>query len=567
MGNKSNKIKNYNEYEIYERINIMNYPMIIIDENIIKYRNMEIKPEILEYIRLNINILETKSFKDQYIINIKRDKQRSIIYIIENEKMLEENKKMNDINMKIILENTKLKEELEEYKKKIKKDNFKKNFISYYSHEIGNILNTLSLSIESLDKIKDEKNITEYVNYIKNGMKNIYIFHDEIKMMSVDDFMIKYNIQQYKLMDNMDGIIEMNKLNMNKLNINFEIIKPTKYKLLNINVDIDRFIEVVNNIISNAIKFTFLDDKKEEKRIKINIETDKIFKNVLESSVCTIDSETDVDKDIEKKKFIKINIEDNGIGIENTKLINIFKPFYNKRVGEEMTTGTGLKMYFCKKHIEKFDGFITINSIENIGTSVSIYIPQIISNMKKEVIISKIDYKSYNTIVPISPFTDYKNMSRFPSMKLFLEDKENKEDKEKTISKKSLETIETSETVDFLIVDDSKMNIRLMEKIITEYNKKTDKALNGMTAIDKFINRDYKIILMDYDMPLMTGCECVKKIREINRELNKNVKIIGISGIVSDDEIEKFVSCGLDGFYAKPINNIIIKEIIDKYIL
>ena len=89
---------------------------------------MEIKPEILEYIRLNINVLETKSYKDQYIINIKREKQRSIIYILENEKKLEENKKMNDINLKIILENTKLKEELEEKKKKKKKNNFKKKF-------------------------------------------------------------------------------------------------------------------------------------------------------------------------------------------------------------------------------------------------------------------------------------------------------------------------------------------------------------------------------------------------------------------------------------------------------
>ena len=83
MGNKSNRIKNYDEYEIYNRINIMNYPMIIMDNNIIRYRNMEIKQNIIEYIRNNINILDEKSYKDEYIINIKRiENNRKIVYLI-----------------------------------------------------------------------------------------------------------------------------------------------------------------------------------------------------------------------------------------------------------------------------------------------------------------------------------------------------------------------------------------------------------------------------------------------------------------------------------------------------
>ena len=540
----------------------MNYPMIIMDNNIIRYRNMEIKQNIIEYIRKNINILDDKSYKDEYIINIKRiENNRKIIYIIENEYLMNENKKKNEINREIIKENIELKQEIENYKKKIKKDNFKKNFITYYSHEIGNILNTLSISLDNLDKVKEEKNITQYVDYIKSGMKNIYIFHDEIKMMSVDDFMIKYNIQEYKLKDTLDQIIELNKINMNNMNIKLEINNSAKYKLLYIKVDINRFTEIINNIISNAIKFTYIDDKKSEKNIKINIETDQVYKDILNSSVCTIDSETDVDLEIEKKRFIKISIDDNGIGIENKKLENIFKPFYNKRVGEEMICGTGLKMYFCKKHIEKFGGFIIINSIENIGTSVNVYIPQFISNMKKEIILPKLENISHNTLAPISPFTDYKNMSRFPSMKLLLDDK--LDDKE-IIKENSKEN--SKENKDFMVVDDSKINLRLIEKIIRDEGKTVDILLNGMDAIDKFKEKNYRVIIMDYDMPIMNGSECVKKIREINKELKKKIKIIGISGIVLDDEIEAFVSSGLDAFYGKPINKDVIKEIIEKFI-
>ena len=139
-------------------------------------------------------------------------------------------------------------------------------------------------------------------------------------------------------------------------------------------MDITRFMEVVNNIIDNAIKYTYIDDKK-EKKIKIETMRNVIYDRSNDRSIWTI--ETDENREIDNKvRYIVISIGDNGIGIENSRLEGIFRPFYRKRMAMDVN-GTGLKMYFCKKHMDKFEGFITINSVEHVGTIVKIYIPQI----------------------------------------------------------------------------------------------------------------------------------------------------------------------------------------------
>jgi signal transduction histidine kinase len=94
---------------------------------------------------------------------------------------------------------------------------------------------------------------------------------------------------------------------------------------------------IFNNLISNAIRYS----SKENPKIEITV---KVKENTAE-----------------------IIVADNGIGIEEEHLPNVFKMFYR---ATEKNTGSGLGLYIVKESIDKLKGTITINSKENEGTKV-----------------------------------------------------------------------------------------------------------------------------------------------------------------------------------------------------
>ena len=72
------------------------------------------------------------------------------------------------------------------------------------------------------------------------------------------------------------------------------------------------------------------------------------------------------------KKQLEIIITDNGIGINSKFLPKVFNMFFR---ATDSSTGTGLGLYIAKNAVDKLNGTISIQSKENIGTSVTINIP------------------------------------------------------------------------------------------------------------------------------------------------------------------------------------------------
>ena len=125
----------------------------------------------------------------------------------------------------------------------------------------------------------------------------------------------------------------------NKLKPLVEIIQKEKFIS-----DKKRIIVILNNIISNAIKYR--DTSKEESFVSVFVECDS-------------------------KKAV-ITIEDNGIGIAEDKQEKVFDMFYR---ATKLSNGSGLGMYIVKETLEKLDGIITLESSLNKGTKFSIQIP------------------------------------------------------------------------------------------------------------------------------------------------------------------------------------------------
>jgi CheY-like chemotaxis protein len=85
-------------------------------------------------------------------------------------------------------------------------------------------------------------------------------------------------------------------------------------------------------------------------------------------------------------------------------------------------------------------------------------------------------------------------------------------------------------------------------------------AQNGLEAIEKFNEKFYEVILMDVQMPEMDGLEATRLIR--TKQYQQPV-IISMTANAMQDDKEKCMQAGMDGYIAKPIN---IDELVESLI-
>jgi CheY-like chemotaxis protein len=90
-----------------------------------------------------------------------------------------------------------------------------------------------------------------------------------------------------------------------------------------------------------------------------------------------------------------------------------------------------------------------------------------------------------------------------------------------------------------LIVDDQPQISRILVDILTRANYQVELATNGQIAVDKTIEMKPDLIIMDVMMPVMTGYDAVKKIREIPEIAATAVIFLTAKGLETDNEEAK----------------------------
>lgn len=111
-----------------------------------------------------------------------------------------------------------------------------------------------------------------------------------------------------------------------------------------------------------------------------------------------------------------------------------------------------------------------------------------------------------------------------------------------------------------LIADDSKINCEIVKIMLSQYNITVDMVENGRQAIEavKTAEPCYDLVLMDIEMPVMDGCECARKIREMGFDSEKLPIIALTANVFSEDHISS-VENGMNEYMTKPfdINNLL----------
>lgn len=116
-----------------------------------------------------------------------------------------------------------------------------------------------------------------------------------------------------------------------------------------------------------------------------------------------------------------------------------------------------------------------------------------------------------------------------------------------------------------LVVEDNEINIKLMQHILSNNGLSCDIAINGQEAIDAFKAKDYDLIFMDCQMPILSGFEATKEIRKIENG-KKHTPIVAMTANVIAKDKQNCLDAGMDDFIGKPIKLGFLFNIISKYI-
>lgn len=120
--------------------------------------------------------------------------------------------------------------------------------------------------------------------------------------------------------------------------------------------------------------------------------------------------------------------------------------------------------------------------------------------------------------------------------------------------------------VNILLVEDNSINQKITLLTLKPLVNIIDTATNGKEALDKFGTSTYDLILMDIQMPVMSGLVATEKIRALESTTNMHVPIIAITANAMLGDKERCLSAGMDDYISKPFQPAALIEKIKRFI-
>ncbi|WP_165586784.1 ATP-binding protein [Neotamlana sedimentorum] len=243
-------------------------------------------------------------------------------------------------NNKLLVANKKL---FKERKKAEKASSAKTEFLSNMSHEIRTPLHAILGFIELLKDSKLNKADKEYLDLMEKSSSNLLnIVNDILDIDKIESGKIELSEVKFNPVQKIKELIEVNQF----IFLRKDLYLKAKYKKTNnltVLGDESKFIQIVNNIVKNGLKFT------DNGGVTL-VYSEKITKS--------------------NKLHIKIAIKDTGIGIPPNQLESIFERFKQiENSVKKQYEGSGLGLAISKILVNMMGGDIRVKSIPNIGTT------------------------------------------------------------------------------------------------------------------------------------------------------------------------------------------------------
>ena len=222
---------------------------------------------------------------------------------------------------------------------------------------------------------------------------------------------------------------------------------------------------------------------------------------------------------IKNGKYVEIVIQDHGCGIHPENHDKIFNPYFTTK-----SSGNGLGLTASYSIIKNHKGYITFTSVENVGTTFSVY------------------------LLAIDEILD--------------QEKKKKKKKDPGIGKKF------TQVARILIMDDDTQIHKTLNRILQKINIQVESAFDGQETLKKYKNaiaddNKFDLVIMDLTIPGgMGGKETIKHLRKVDPK----AKVIVSSGYSDDPIMANYKLYGFDEVMAKPYSIDKLKEVISKFL-
>ncbi|KAL3426487.1 hsp90-like protein [Phlyctema vagabunda] len=428
-------------------------------------------------------------------------------------------------------------------------------FIDVVSHEMRNPLSAIfqcadiiasCLADQRLSKVPRET-LAEIVASNIDAAKTILMcashqkrIVDDVLMLSKLEYMLltisPSPVQPSQLVESVMRMFESDLL---AHDITFRTTIGTSSNLENVDwilCDPSRVTQILINLLTNAIKFT-----KTEKKREITIRFGANSANPKNNSSKAIHwcprQNTEADKFLDTPEwgngealYFSCAISDTGVGMTDDEITRVFSRFEQASSRTSIKYGgSGLGLFISQKLAEKHGGDIGVSSNPGKGSTFVFHV----MGRRAE-------------IEPLKPSTRPVVLRTRSSYEIY--------DKKPQ-----------SNNIHVLIVEDNLVNQQLLRKQLEKAKCVVYVANHGAEALDVLetttswhekgpYSKHLDIILMDWEMPIMDGLTCSRQIRNLQRsgEFTKHIPIIAITANAREEQIEAALGAGIDSVLSKP---------------
>lgn len=120
--------------------------------------------------------------------------------------------------------------------------------------------------------------------------------------------------------------------------------------------------------------------------------------------------------------------------------------------------------------------------------------------------------------------------------------------------------------VNILVIDDNRMNIRVVEGLLKEYGVNVSYALSGPEGIAMLDAKEYDLVLLDHMMPEMDGVETLHNIRRKQDPYFKEIPILALTANAIAGTREMLIKEGFDDFLSKPVESSVLQRALKRHI-
>ena len=500
---------------------------------------------------------------------------------------------------------------------KSKRDLEKKleNVQKYYAsviHDIRTPMNAIMGFLELLDMLEEDTKAKEYIDAtLKSGEHILSLINDTLDISKIAAGKMTLNKSNFSPMELLSDLAKLFYNAMLKKGIHFHIFLDPRMPS-SIYSDPYRIKQIINNLLSNALKFT---------PEQGTIELKAIYKP--------------------EPKILEISVKDTGIGISKDKQRDIFKP-YQQESSSTATTygGTGLGLAISQQLSVLLGGKLTLESKKGKGSTFTLILPcenakepyanfildrlireniticyrekayeldlikeylnllkvpfdtVPVNNIKmnrdttlfigckddiskkreiiqefldrdgKAMLIESVLYSQTcqlkgNLIILSNPLLTNKIFEGFEE--LIDPSKKREKDENISINKEKFKDIKA------LVLDDNVINMKMMSEILKQLGVYAEGFTNPLNALKVAENKSFDIIFVDKNMPIMNGEEFIAKVRESEKRNSKKPSIIyALTGAVLEEEIKELKDAGANRVYQKPIHIVDIYKALEQ---